>query len=137
MVDAGQEQQGSVQGDPTARSGDVGASDAPSWKKPAIEGTFGGCLNCGPRPSYFPADGVIAVGFGSATLTKDNKLVYDEPTDPQSDDEYMTGAQAEAIAAADPDHDWRITLHGPLSGREYQRHGPEQWALIHQDLGFA
>lgn len=28
-----------------------------TWKKePAIEGKHGGCLNCGPRPSFFPLD---------------------------------------------------------------------------------
>lgn len=30
-----------------------------TWKKePAIEGKHGGCLNCGPRPSFFPPGGV-------------------------------------------------------------------------------
>lgn len=109
-----------------------------TWEKlPAIEGKHGGCLNCGPRPSNFPADGVIAVGFGYAGLHKGQECIYTEPNDPQSDDDYMTGAQAEALAAADPDHDWRIVLQGPLSGREYQRHGPNDWALISQDAGFA
>ena len=109
-----------------------------TWEKlPAIEGKHGGCLNCGPRPSYFPADGIIAVGFGYAGVLRDGNSVYDEPRDAKSDDEYMTGAQAEALAAADPDHDWRIVLEGPLSGRTYQRHGPNEWALIEQNMGFA
>jgi hypothetical protein len=114
------------------------STEATTWEKlPAIEGTHGGCLNCGPRPSFFPADGVIAVGFGYAGLLRDGQSVYDEPSDAKSDDEYMTGAQAETMAAADPDHDWRIVLEGPLSGRTYQRHGPNAWALVEQNMGFA
>lgn len=108
------------------------------WKKePAIEGTYGGCLNCGPRPSLFPANGLIAVGFGYAALERDGEPIYTEPNDPDDDADFMTGAQAERIAAADTDHDWRIVLHGPLSGRTYQRHGPGAWVLIAQDNGFA
>lgn len=115
-------------------------SETTTWEKlPAIEGKHGGCLNCGPRPSYFPADGQIAVGFGYAALHRDGEPVYTEPTvdEDTADDAYMTGAQAEAMAAADPDHDWRIVLEGPLSGRTYQRHGAEQWALVEQNTGFA
>jgi hypothetical protein len=108
------------------------------WTKlPAIEGQYGGCLNCGPRPSFFPADGVIAVGFGYAALHKDGEQIYEEPIDVESEDAYMTGAQAEALAAADPDHDWQIVLHGGMSGRTYQRHGANEWALVEQNMGFA
>lgn len=104
------------------------------WAKlPAIEGKHGGCLNCGPRPSMFPEDGLIAVGFGFAGLTRDGDVVWQEG---ESDD-LMTGAQAEKVAALDPDHDWRIVLNGPLSGRTYQRHGDGEWALIEQNSGFA
>lgn len=104
-------------------------------KQPAIQGTVGGCLICGPRPSVFPPDGVIAVGFGSAALTRDGEVIYDEAE--AENEKYMTGAEAEQIAAADPDHDWQISLYGPLSGRTYQRHGPGEWALIEQNRGVA
>lgn len=111
------------------------------WTKlPAIEGEHGGCLNCGPRPSLFPADYEIAVGFGYAALERDGEPVYTEPScadDEAGEPEFMTGAQAEALALADPDHDWRIVLHGPLSGRSYQRHAPNEWALVEQNGGFA
>ena len=107
-----------------------------AWtKEPAIEGKLGGCLNCGVRPSSFPPNGIIAVGFGAAALMRDGKPVYTEPPEEPTDG-YMTGAKAEEIAAADPDHDWRIELHGPMSGRVYQRHGAGEWVLIHQDRGF-
>lgn len=107
---------------------------ATTWtKEPAIDGKHGGCLNCGVRPSFFPADGLIAVGFGYAAVTRDGSPQWSEG----DTEEYFTGAQAEALAAADPDHDWRIVLEGPLSGRTYQRHGPNEWALIEQNMGFA
>lgn len=107
-----------------------------TWEKlTAIEGKLGGCLNCGPRPSFFHPDGLIAVGFGYAGLHRDDKAVYSEE-ERRDSDEYMTGAEAEALAAADPDHDWRIVLDGPLSYREYQRHGPNEWALVKQGMGF-
>ena len=110
----------------------------PTWtKQPAIEGKHGGCLNCGSRPSQFPGDGVIAVGFGYAGLHRDGEEVYTEPYDPETEDAYMTGAQAEAIAAADPDHDWQIVLDAPMSDRVYQRHDPGEWALVKQGMGFA
>ena len=115
-----------------------------TWKKlPAIEGKYGGCLNCGPRPNCFPADGVIAVGFGYAALHRDGDPIYTEPAFSEDDGEvelehdYMTGAHAEAVAAADPDHDWQIVLEAPLSSLVYQRHGPGEWALVKQGMGFA
>jgi hypothetical protein len=112
--------------------------DKTTWERlPAIEGTYGGCLNCGPRPRLFPADGKIAVGFGYAALHRDGKPVYTAPNDPGSDSHYMTGKEAEELAATDPDQDWRIVLVSPMSERTYQRHGANEWALVEQGIGFA
>jgi hypothetical protein len=113
------------------------------WKPPITEENRKphGCLNCeaaGVIAVTFPPNGVIAVGFGMAALMRDNRCVYDEPRiEDAKDEDYMTGAQAEAMAAKDPDHDWRIVIHGPLSGRTYQRQGAENWVLIEQNEGFA
>lgn len=108
-----------------------------TWTKlPPIEAHYGGCLNCGPRPVQFPPDGVIAVGFGCAALNKDGVPIWSE-LEALADNEMMTGAEAEALAAQDPDHDWRIVLHGPLSGRTYQRHGPGERVLVEKNEGFA
>ena len=108
-----------------------------AWTKlPPIEAHYGGCLNCGPRPAQFPPDSVIAVGFGYAALHKDGAPVWSED-EAVSDNSMMTGADAEALAAQDPDHDWRIVLHGPLSGRTYQRHGLGKWTLVEKNDGFA
>ena len=79
---------------------------------------------------------MIAVGFGYAALHRDGAPVWSED-EAVSDNSMMTGADAEALAAQDPDHDWRIVLHGPLSGRTYQRHGPGQWMLVERNDGFA
>jgi hypothetical protein len=108
-----------------------------NWtKQPAIEGRHQGCLSAGVAENLFPMDAVIAVGFGSATVTRDGDQVYDGDEELERDNE-ITGQMAEDAAAADPDHDWRISLIGPLSERVYQRHGPGQWVLIAQGEGFA
>lgn len=109
-----------------------------AWEKlPAVEGKTSGCLNAGRLPNLFPADAVIAVGFGYAALLSDGVERYVEPSDPRSDDAYMTGAQAEVLAAHDPDHDWRIVMRAPLCEGTYQRHEAGQWVLVEQGEGFA
>ncbi len=125
------------------------------WMLPAIERKPHGCLVCenaGVIKDTFPMDGWIAVGFGYAACTRDGRevlsepqvqILYDEndemlPEDQQPPEpDCPTGADAEKLAAADPEHDWRIILEGALSGRTYQRHGPEQWVLVEQNEGFA
>lgn len=122
-----------------------------AWeRKPAIKSSGAACLCCGTPTSMFPMDGVIAVGFGSASVTRDGACVYDEPQARyvwQGDDikdviepaesDYWTGADAERAAAADPDHDWRIHKRAPLYDATYQRHGEGQWVLIERGEGFA
>jgi hypothetical protein len=51
--------------------------------------------------------------------------------------EYWQFSDAEKLAAADPDHDWRVVLDGPLSGVTYQRHGPAEWLVVAKNGGFA
>ena len=108
-----------------------------TWTKlTPITVTYSGSITRDPRPVRMPPEGVIAVGFGYAALHKDGEAVWTEG-ETVADNSMMTGAQAEALAAADPDHDWRIVIHGPLSGRTYQRHGPGQWMLVEKNDGFA
>ena len=104
-------------------------------KRPAIQSRAGGCLSCGVPPETFRASQRVSVGFGIAQLTKDSRAVWDAGA--AEYDECITGADAEALALADPDHDWRIVLDAPLSSRVYQRHGPGLWALVEQGPGFA
>lgn len=90
-----------------------------------------------PR-TLFPMDKPIAIGFGVATITKDGLSVYSE-----GDEEsnimccLPTGEDAEAFASEDPDHDWRITIFGPLYEVYYQRQGPKEWVLYDRGAGFA
>lgn len=108
----------------------------PKWKKlAAIEGGFGGCLHCGYQHSVLPMESIIAVGFGDASLTKNDETVYRE--DPQHEDDIITVEDAEEIAAKDPDNDWRIHLVAPLSERHYQRQGDKHWVLYKKGKGFA
>ena len=109
-----------------------------TWTKlPPFAGKIANpCLNCPSHEEVAPLGLVIAVGFGSACVTKDGALVYDEP-DIDSDAECWTVAEAEAAALADPDHDWRILLHGPMRGATWQRHGDARWVLVESNEGFA
>lgn len=115
-------------------------SSPPYWLTPitAESRKPHGCLTCelnGVVYVTFPPDGIICVGFGASGVTKDGREVLNG--EDETRENYLTGADAEKLAAADPDHDWRIYLHGPLSGREYQRQGDAGWVLIAQDEGFA
>lgn len=118
----------------------------PKWKmERPIEGGNGGCLHCGYQHDILPMDSIIAVGFGMACLTKNGECVFDEQqgfnpkfVDKQlPEGEYLTVGEAEKIAIKDPDNDWRIYLHAPLSDREYQRQGDLRWVLYKKGMGFA
>lgn len=100
-----------------------------------IKGGVVGCAVCGYKPDYADMNMRIAVGFGMAVLTKDGEVIFSE--DNRDWEDCMTVAEAEALAAADPDHDWRIHLLGPLSEVMYQRHDVGKWALVKKGLGFA
>ncbi len=92
-----------------------------------------GCPNCGAMDQCLPMDAVIAVGFGQASLSRNNKLIWFES---QSDENYLTVAEAEELAKQCPDADWRIEYFGPLSEKEYQRQDEGKWVLVRTGLGF-
>lgn len=108
----------------------------PWTRKPAIEGRGPVCACCGTPTTTFSADAVIAVGFGSSSVTRDGVAVYDENRVVNERD-FWDGADAERAAAADPDHDWQIRKFGPLYSAIYQRHAAGQWVLIERGDGFA
>lgn len=111
-----------------------------SWTKlPAIPGKVVGCLCCGGNKGVYPLDDIFAVGFGDAGITRDGEPVWTEMDDGREADfeDLPTLRRFEALAAADPDHDWRLYRHGPLKGGEWQRHGDGAWVLIAEDEGFA
>jgi hypothetical protein len=96
-----------------------------------------GCLCC-PTPAIVAnLEKVIAVGFGSAECTKNGELIYDGEDDYQHGKDPKTIGDMEAIAAADPENDWRVCFFGPLHGETYQRHGVNTWVMIESNMGFA
>ena len=107
-------------------------------KKKPIKGGFGGCLHCGYQYEILPLQAVIAVGFGSASVTKNGKVVYDEQ-DINNDKrkKYWTVEIAEKEAKRDPDNDWQIHFYAPLSERHYQRQADNEWVLYKKGIGFA
>ncbi|MEG2584466.1 MAG: hypothetical protein RSA27_08165 [Oscillospiraceae bacterium] len=80
-------------------------------------------------------DTTIAVGFGTAVVTKDEEIIYDE-RDYDEFDEMWTIRKAEEAAAKDPDHDWRVVIDAPMYGVTYQRHDTEKWVLVSKNNGF-
>jgi hypothetical protein len=95
-----------------------------------------GCLTCGPQPVMIDLEASIAVGFGWAGVTCDGKEVWSfDMNDDESDP--WTVRDAESAAAKDPDRDWRIHFHGPLSESTYQRHESNNWVLVEKGQGFA
>jgi len=99
-----------------------------------IEGGHGSCLNCGYQHSILPMTALIAVGFGDASVTKNDKVVYCEDNE---FDNIWTAQDAENAAILDPDNDWRIHLVAPMSERHYQRQGENNWVLYERGPGFA
>jgi hypothetical protein len=82
-----------------------------------------------------PMTMTIAVGFGSAIVTKNEELIYSE--DRVEDEKYWTAQDAENLEKLEPDCDWRIEKHGPLHGETFQRQGDENWVCIESNQGFA
>ena len=103
--------------------------------------TTDGAIVCtNTRPAEFARDSVVAVGFGRAALYRDGLVVIDgEHRLNLDENNLLTGAECEALAARDPDHVWEIVIDGPLSGAVYRREGREigRWVCIKQTGGFA
>jgi hypothetical protein len=77
-------------------------------------------------------------GFGGCELKKNGEphtsyflTIYD------GDEAAKTMQDFEDIAAGDPDHDWRLEVHGPMYGCVYQRHGEAEWVMVEKLDGFA
>lgn len=108
-----------------------------------IKGTIA-CATCGcGSHDTFGMEDIVAVGFGSAMVTKDDEIVFDERAELHAakregrDAMLWEGKDCEAAAEKDPDHDWRIHLVAPLYEATYQRQGPKHWVLVAKGEGFA
>lgn len=108
-------------------------------KKPPIkrEELHIGCLNCSTAALEAPMEMQIAVGFGSAVVTKDGEHYYDGEQAYHEGKTVKTVGDIEKEAAADPNHDWKIEKFGPMHGETFQRHGKEKWVCIESNQGFA
>lgn len=104
-------------------------------KEPPAKVIHQGCLNCSMAARVAPMNMVIAVGFGSATVTKGPELIYDEQQ--VEDEKYWTVQDVENLAEKEPDLDWRITKFGPMHGETFQRQGAGNWVCIESNEGFA
>jgi hypothetical protein len=96
-----------------------------------------GCLCCSTAARTARMNMPICVGFGSAFVTKDGVEVYDGEAALRDENEPLTVRDIEAMAKADPDHDWRIVKYGPMHGETYQRHCDETWVCVESNEGFA
>jgi len=95
------------------------------------------CRICNAGSHDHPAEhSLLAVGFGGCSVTRDGKEVYSEQQ-AERDGANWTCAEAEQMAADDPDHDWRIHFFAPMYEAEYQRQGERHWPLIKKGQGFA
>lgn len=102
---------------------------------PSINGSIA-CLTCGcGSHDTLSMDALLAVGFGDCNVTCDDRFVYSESSTKEG--EWWVGHNAEAAAAADPKHDWRIHFYAPLYEAHYQRQGKEHWVLYEKGQGFA
>ena len=105
-------------------------------KLPALRGGPAGCLNCGYNHGVLPLDTVLAAGFGSCNVSKDDEFVYNESPNVEWD-KAPTLQVYEDLAALDPDHDWQVAFYLPLRETVHQRHAPGQWVLVREGEGFA
>jgi hypothetical protein len=109
-----------------------------TWTKlPPLDSKANPCGCCPRIPTQASLEKIIAVGFGTANVTRDNEMVLDGERMSHDGETWATFADAEALALADPDHDWRVTLDGPLHGETYQRQGDGVWLLVETNEGFA
>lgn len=110
----------------------------PPWRLEPLEYAPQACLCCPPRPITVPMNVDPHPGFGGCTLTRDGELHTDyflTIHSTQADERVMQ--DFEDIAAGDPDHDWRLTINGPMYGCVYQRHGDAEWVMVEKLEGFA
>ena len=112
-----------------------------SWTKlpPLPEPGFRGCLYCGHNECEASLDMVLAVGFGDCVITRDGEEIYSESAmgTHMHFGDYPTLAKYEAMAAEDPDHDWRCPRTTPLYESVWQRQGSGEWLLVKTGRGFA
>lgn len=92
-------------------------------------------LWAGRDEELLPMDACIGVAIGYAALTCDGRPVYEQEHGELA--AAMSVLQAERIAAAAPQRDWKIHLIGQLDERHYRRIGAAQWKLYRRGYGLS
>lgn len=104
-----------------------------TWTKLAPIEPIQHCNICPPKPQTLPLEAYVHPGFGDATVRAE-----DEAGLGQQMYENATLQDVEDFAWAHGDeHDWRLTIYGPLYEAEYQRQGKGEWVLVRRGEGFA
>ena len=102
-----------------------------------LHDTIQPCLICPPKLAVLQLDTMLAVGFGSCSVTKNGEEVYSEQRWDEEKEKYPSLGVYELLAQREPDNDWRVHFHAPLYDAEYQRQDKESWVLVRKGLGFA
>jgi len=92
------------------------------------------CRQWAMADQYLMPDALIGVGIGYAALTRDGETVYEEDSKQRDS---MTAAQAERLAAREPERDWRIHLVAQLEDRHFRREGTGVWVLYERGYGLS
>jgi hypothetical protein len=80
-------------------------------------------------------DALVAVGIGYAAVTRDGVPLYEAECGEL--EHAMSVRDAETLAAAEPEHDWRIHLVGPLDDRHYRRGADGRWMIYSRGYGLS
>jgi len=84
---------------------------------------------------WLALDAQIAVGAGYAALTRDGVPVYE--TECFALEGAWSVRDAERLAAAEPDRDWRIHLVALRDARHYRRRRDGRWRLYQRGYGLS
>ena len=85
--------------------------------------------------STLAPDALVAVGVGYAAVTRDGVPRFEAAC---GDVEHAISVRdAEAMAAAEPEHDWRIHLVGVLDERHYRRQADGRWRIYSRGYGLS
>jgi hypothetical protein len=102
-------------------------------KLPPLE-SFQHCNVCPPKPQTMPLEAPVHPGFGDVTVQAEDEPAWEQ----QHPDEDATLRSVEDyVLERGEEHDWRLTIYGPMYEAEYQRQGKGEWVLVRRGEGFA
>jgi hypothetical protein len=94
-----------------------------------------------PIGSIASLDMLIAVGFGSAVVTRNGKIVVDgeaaTPRKLRDPNGFISLRSVEKMVRRDPRGTWRVEINGPLWSASWERKRPGKWECVDSGKGFA